>query len=394
MNRGKRINLGLLVTRMDIGGVPDHIMTLLDGLSDSFACTLICDNIDPVHRDEAERLNVEIVLLPMQRLMGGLSDLKAFRQLHKVIRDHELDILHTHTSKAAMLGAMIGMTSRSVIVVNTGHNFGYIAMQKRWKRAVFWVYDRFISSFGHNATIAVSQTVADLALAGHLIPKKRLHVIQNGIRLHRLDNILASEGLKRDVLGPAMSDGPLLLCVARLVWFKGLHTLIDALPQVMAHHPDARVLIVGDGELRADLEAQAHAIGIADKIVFAGERDDVPALLRIADMFVLPSVSEGLPISLLEAMAAKLPLVASDVGGIPELIDDGRTGALFPREDVVALQDAILGYLGNPTAMRRAGDAGRKKLEDQFSQRAMVNKSEALYHELLGYQTEAVNAHG
>lgn len=180
-----------------------------------------------------------------------------------------------------------------------------------------------------------------------------------------------------------MSDGALILSVARLVWFKGLHNLIGALPDIARSHPDTRVLLVGDGELRAELEAQARDLGVSHMIVFAGERDDVPDLLRIADIFVLPSVSEGLPISLLEAMAARLPLVASRVGGIPELIEDGRTGRLVPPNDPAALGLAILSFLDDPEASRRAGQAGRARLEECFSQDAMVRKTKALYLHLM-----------
>ncbi len=382
--RPRQYRLALLVTRMDIGGVPDHVMTLLDGLSDDFDVTLICDNIHPNHRTEAERLGVKIILIPMRRLMGGVSDWHAFKMLRQTLREGEYDILHTHMSKAALLGALVGVTNRSIVVVNTGHNFGYLAIPQRWKKAIFWCYDRFLSSFGHDATVTVSQTVADTAAKAGLIPKKRLRTIQNGIRLCRFDTTAQpSETLKSQVLGPAMSEGALIICVARLVWFKGLHTLIAALPVVLARHPDTRVLIVGDGELRQDLEARAKRLEIDPVIVFAGERDDIPELLKISDLFVLPSVSEGLPISLLEAMAARLPLVATRVGGIPELIEDGKTGYLVPSKDDRALAQAILSFLDDPEKMRRAGLAGRARLEERFSQSAMVCKTEALYRDLI-----------
>ncbi|MGB7240813.1 MAG: glycosyltransferase, partial [Sulfitobacter sp.] len=278
----------------------------------------------------------------------------------------------------------------SIAVVNTGHNFGYIAMPSWWKKAIFWVYDRFISSFGHDATVAVSQTVADAAARAWLIPRKRLHVIQNGIRLQRFDaSGTPDAALKAQVLGAATTDGPLIICVARLVWFKGLHNLIDALPNIQSFDPKVRVLCVGDGELRQTLEDQARRLGVGHMIVFAGERGDIPKLLKISDLFVLPSVSEGLPISLLEAMAASLPLVATDVGGIPELIENGKTGCLVPSNDSQALGHAILSFLEDPAKMRLAGAGGRALLEARFSQTSMVRKTENLYRELI--QTAATD---
>lgn len=376
--------LAILVTRMDIGGVPDHIMTLLDGLGENYDVTLICDDIHEMHHAEAEELGVKVVRLPMQRLIGGWSDWQAFRQLSRILKDRQIDILHTHMSKAAMLGAMIGLSNRRITVVNTGHNFGFVAMPQAWKKAIFWAYDRFISSFGHAATIAVSQTVAKQVRQAQMIPQRRLHPIQNGIRLDRFDtHNPPPTGLKGEVLGDAVTEGALITCVARLVWFKGLHVLIDALPAIRKKHPDTRVLIVGDGELRADLIAQAERVGVADMVVFAGERGDIPDLLKISDIFVLPSVSEGLPISLMEAMASELPLVASRVGGIPELIEDGVNGYLCDSQDADSFAKGVLRLLDDPKHRRAAGRAGRKRLEQHFSQRAMVQKTETLYTALM-----------
>ena len=383
-NMTRPIRLALLVSRMDVGGVPDHVMTLIDGFSDQIDVTLICDSIHEDHKAEADRLGVTVIIMPMKRLIGGASDLASFRMLRNLMRKGSFDILHTHMSKAALLGALVGLTNRNVIVVNTGHNFGYIAMPQIWKKAIFWAYDRFISSFAHDATVAVSQTVADMALSGHLIPRKRLHVIQNGVRLSRFEAANPPpEGLKAELLGPSYSDGPLILCVARLVWFKGLHTLVSALPAIASAHPDARVLVVGDGELREELVRQARDMGVENTIVFVGERNDVPDLLRIADLFVLPSVSEGMPISILEAMANRLPVVATNVGGIPELVRDGETGELVPSGDPHSLARAVIELLSNPDRMQAAGAAARTRLETHFSQEIMVAKTEKLYQNLL-----------
>ena len=369
----------MLVTRMDIGGVPDHVMTLLDGFAPGIRVTLICDHIHPLHQAEADRLGVEVVILPMQRLVGGFADLRALRRLRRILRDGEFDILHTHMSKAALLGAMIGATSRTPKVVNTAHNLGYIALPQRWKKAIFWVYDRTIASIGIDATVTVSQIVGDTARRAHLIPARRLHVIQNGIRTGKFESgMTAGAELRRHFVGDE-GRGPLIVTVARLVWFKGLDTLIDAMPGIVAQHPGAKLVIVGDGDLRGALEAQVARLNLGAHVTFTGERDDVPALLAGADIFVLPSVSEGLPISLLEAMAARLPIVATHVGGIPELVVEGETGRLTAPGDAPALADAMLSLLDHPAQCRAAGMAGHARLQTHFSQSSMVARTQALY---------------
>lgn len=374
------IRLAMLVTRMDIGGVPDHVMTLLDGFGPTIKVTLICDHIHDQHRKEVEALGIDIVLLPMQRLAGGVSDIKALRGLRKILNEGEYDILHTHTSKAALLGAIIGATTRSIKVVNTAHNLGYIALPERWKKAIFWVYDRFISTVGIDATVTVSQIVADTARDAYLIPAKKLHVIQNGIRTAKFEKPNKGQNLRKEFIGK--SNGPVIISVARLVWFKGLDTLIDAMPKVVDRHSSAKLVIVGDGELREDLEAQVKALNLSDSVIFVGERDDVPDLLAAADLFVLPSVSEGLPISLLEAMASKLPIVATRVGGIPELVIDGETGRLTKSGDVAGMSAAMLSLLADTSKCKEAGNAGHARMMEQFSQSAMVVATENLYQKL------------
>jgi glycosyltransferase involved in cell wall biosynthesis len=365
---------------MDIGGVPDHVMTLLDGFSPNIKVTLICDHIHPQHRNEAEMLGVDIDILPMQRLAGGMSDLKTLRGLRKILREGDFDILHTHMSKAALLGAIVGVMDRSIKVVNTAHNLGYIALPERWKKIIFWVYDRLISTFGIDATVTVSQIVADTARDAFLIPAKKLHVIQNGIRTTKFKNAKLGQDLRKTILG--QTKGPLILTVARLVWFKGLNTLIDALPEVVERHTSTKLVIVGDGELRADLEAQVEQLGMSDYVVFTGERDDVPDLLAAADLFVLPSVSEGLPISILEAMASKLPIVATNVGGIPELVVDGETGLLVNAGDVDGMSAALISLLDDPCKCKAAGIVSYVRMTELFSQSTMVTATEKLYQNL------------
>ena len=158
---------------------------------------------------------------------------------------------------------------------------------------------------------------------------------------------------------------------------------MSALPAIASAHPDARVLVVGDGELREELVRQAKDLGVENTIVFVGERNDVPDMLRIADLFVLPSVSEGLPISILEAMANRLPVVATNVGGIPELVRDGETGALVPSGEPHSLARAVIELLSNPEKMQAAGAAARARLKTHFSQEIMVAKTEKLYQNLL-----------
>ncbi|MFT6556361.1 glycosyltransferase [Sneathiella sp.] len=384
------IRIAILVTRMDIGGVPDHIMTLLDGMSDGMNVTLITDSLHPEHQNAIEAKGIKIIFLPMSRLLDIRADIKALRQLRHILKEGGFDILHTHMSKAALLGAIIGTLSRDLIVVNTAHNLGFIAMPQRWKKLVFWAYDKIISALGIDATITVSQRVADAVIHAGILPRNRVFVIPNGIRLQSFSSRAAEDSSFRQEIIGNEGSGKIIICVARLVWFKGIETLIDAFALVAKNHPDAHLAVVGSGELEESLRAQTRQLSLEKHVHFCGERRDVPALLTASDLFVLSSVSEGLPISLLEAMAARLPIVATDVGGVSEMIIAGKTGRIVPAAEPHSLAQHISDLLANPDLCHQYGEAGFDLLNEKFSQQAMVAQTEILYQNLVLAQSREV----
>jgi glycosyltransferase involved in cell wall biosynthesis len=160
-------------------------------------------------------------------------------------------------------------------------------------------------------------------------------------------------------------------------------TLIDAVPKLRSEFPNIRVIIVGDGELRPELEAQAERLGIQDVVVFTGFRNDVAELLELFDVFVMPSTMEGLGTSILDALAARKPVVATRTGGIPEIIEDGRTGYLVQPKDAAALADAIARLIHEPAKAARFAEAGRRIIEERFSVSRMVEATENAYYNLL-----------
>jgi glycosyltransferase involved in cell wall biosynthesis len=155
--------------------------------------------------------------------------------------------------------------------------------------------------------------------------------------------------------------------------------LVSAAVEIVRRVPDVRFTIVGDGPHRDTVLRQARDLGVADHFEFLGQRDDIPALLSAADLFVLPSRSEGLPNAVLEAMGSGLPIVATRVGGIVELIDDGRTGRLVPPDDAAALSSALLELIAHPERAAAFGKAGRIEAEARYSLQAMVSGFEQLY---------------
>ena len=170
--------------------------------------------------------------------------------------------------------------------------------------------------------------------------------------------------------------------MGRLDPIKGHGTLIDAFPQVLLHRPEARLLLAGDGELREAYERRAEELKIHRRVHFLGWREDVSDLLEAVDLFALPSLNEGMGRAALEAMAAGLAVVATRVGGLPLIVDEGKTGLLVPPEDAGALAATIVHVLSSPEMRRAMGEAGRRKAA-AFSDDAMVEKIESLYRRIL-----------
>jgi glycosyltransferase involved in cell wall biosynthesis len=211
------------------------------------------------------------------------------------------------------------------------------------------------------------------------VPPAKLVVVRNGIR-HREPR--RGRAAVRSGLGLGARDR-VVLTVGRLAEQKGHRSLCRAVPAILERVPNARFLWAGDGPLEGELRALACRLGVDETVRFLGRRDDVPDLLGAADLFVLPSLFEGLPLAVLEAMAAGLPVVATRAGGTAEVVDDGVTGHLVPAGDVAALADAVADLLRHPARARAWGRAGRARFEREFHAGRMARETAEVYRGLL-----------
>lgn len=378
--------LAFIVTRLDVGGVPDHIVTMIGELKNQFAITVITGNIDAHNKQSLDALNVEYVVVPTFRRLPDIRDLKLVIDLAHLIRTRAFDIVHTHTSKAALVGTLAALLVRpSPRIVNTAHILGTLALKKGPMHWIFRIYDRLLLGKGTDAVIVVSEAIRKEAQRLKLIPDHRLHAIQNGIRTDRFDVPADQARAVRDGLG-ITPDQIMVVNVARLAPFKAIHILIQAAAILAPDHPNLRVVIVGDGQLRGEMEDLVKRRGVGDVVRFAGVRRDIPQVLAAADIFALSSNCEGLPIAVLEAMAAGLPIVSTAVDGIPEVVLDGQVGLLCPPQDARALADQLRTVIENPELRHKMGEAARVRVNTVFSAQRMAAKTARLYFTLLGTQ--------
>jgi len=375
----------LHVVEATTSGTKRHVLDLVAGLKaygiiNHVACPPVRQTAygDTDFVPRLHELGVVVHPIPLRSVPHPWFDARATLALYRLLQREQFDIVHTHSAKGGFLGRLAARMVGSSAVVYTPHAFGF-QQAPRLARGFYELLERMAARWS-DAIICVSPSEYHAALRQGFAPAARLALIRNGIDVHPFD-IPVDVHAVRAALG--VGSAPLAVSVGRLMAQKGLDILLAACPDLIAACPSARVLIVGDGPLRKKLEAQAVALGVQEHVKFTGYRTDIPAILAAADVFVLASRYEGLPYTVLEAMAARKPVVATNVTGSRDAVVPGETGFLVPPEDPPALARAVLRLLADPQTARRMGEAGRRHVEQHFTVTQMVAETCNLYERLL-----------
>lgn len=367
---------------MDRSGAPLAVWNLIRRLSPSRYEVALATGPWGDLAEEVAASGVPVFRVPaLWREVNPALDVAALWQLMRIIGKDRYDLVHCHRSKAGFLGRLAARLCGVRAVAYTPHGN---VLEGYFGRAGTWLFARLEGAAAPLADRIVSLTRREIAqYLEEGIGRPEQHTfIHNGIDL----DAFARGGRDRAAVRREMGVPPdafLILSVGRIVPVKGHVHLIGALPEVLRRFPDAAVLIVGGGPLRRDLEARARSLGVADRVLLPGHREDVAGVLEAADLFALPSLNEGLGLALVEAMAMGLATVASGVGGVPEVVVDGETGLLTPPRDAGALAKAILRLMEDEGLRRRMGEAGRERVCTHFSIERTVRETERLYEELL-----------
>jgi glycosyltransferase involved in cell wall biosynthesis len=362
------------VTLAETGGAQSYVASLLPALADRFEVAVAAHGPGPL-RDAAAEAGVRF--LPLRSLRRPLSpwrDAAALVELTRLLRRERPHILHASSSKAGVLGRAAAALAGVPIRIFTAHGWAFTAHQGVASTLYRWA-DRLMRPLT-TVTVCVADQQRAAGLAAHTCDPERTVVIPNGVDVAGAPRA----GLER--------TRPLLVAVGRLQAPKDFLTFVRALVQLPRGSYEA--LVVGDGPDRGRVEQEIRDLGLTDHIRLAGERRDVPALLADADAFVLSSGSEGMPVSVLEAMAAGLPVVASRVGGVPELVVPDETGLLVEPGDPDDLAAALLRVVRDRELRRRLGAAGRARAEQRFDVDAFRRAHVDLYsRELAGRRLPA-----
>jgi glycosyltransferase involved in cell wall biosynthesis len=320
--------------------------------------------------------------------LGGPRDFpRGVSRLRRELRAHSADVVHTHLFGANVVGRTAARLS-GVPVVSTLHDADYEVITRegnpgltRWKHGVLRLVDEATLRAARAEIVAVSRYVADSARRHLHARPERTTVIHNGIDTTVFRPGTPEERSRARAEMGASADDFVVLSVARMTPQKGHAVLLEAFAGLPVSSP-TRAVFAGDGGLRPALEARAREMGVADRVRFLGVRSDVPDLMRGADVVVLPSIHEGFGLVLAEAMASGLPVVASDTGPVPEIVEHERTGLLFPPGDAPALSAALVRMLDNGPERAAMGVRGRERAVAEFSFDTMIGRLEALYERL------------
>jgi glycosyltransferase involved in cell wall biosynthesis len=323
---------------------------------------------NPNHQlhERAIKEGIESHLIPCK----GQIDRTAIMSIRELAVVTGADIVHAHGYKADIYVyfALRGSKIPCVSTCHTWYDNDLLAF-------LYGVVDRFVLR-KYAGVVAVSDEVKQRLLKAG-VREEKIHLVRNGIDLRPFDNAVPS-------LRDLTSDGGLLVgLVGRLAWEKGIDILLRAAVQVLAEFPSAKFVVVGEGPDRERLERLTNELKIRESLSMLGRRDDMPAIYASLDVMVSSSRQEGLPMAILEGMANGLPLVATDVGEVPTLVLDGRTGVLVPAEDENLLAAGIVDLLRDSVKRTRLGEAARQLIEDEFSAGRMTADYLRVYAEVI-----------
>ncbi len=365
-----RIKLLLLVTKPEIGGAQRYVHSLATHLPrESFEVTVACGENGEWLTSQLKSAGVKVVVLPA--LIRGISltqDMRALLQVWRLIRNERFNLVHLNSSKAAIVGRLAAALA-DVPTVFTVHGWPFSEGVPRSRRMLALLVEKMFAPLT-SQIICVSEYDHLLALRHHVAPADRLQVVHNGI-----------EDLSFDRLAEPTYEGPVrIVMVARFAPQKDFETLIRAASLLEGAF---ELILVGDGPLYDECRALARSLGLAARVRFLGLQENVPEILACTHIAVLSSNWEGLPITILESMRAGLPVVATDVGGIPELVEDKQNGYLVPRCDPEALARALQDLVNAPDVRRQMGAAGRARFEQCFTMDLMLRRTIDVYRGVL-----------
>ena len=388
-----------IITRMDRGGSAQNTLLTCQELSQKYAVVLahgLSRESKMTHQErqsverqikEAQKRGLKDISIPcLVRRIDLVRDFLAFLSILRLLIREKPAIVHTHTYKAGILGCWAAKMAGVPIIVHTPHgNIFYGHFSPLVTR--FFMMVEEITAALIDRLVALTEGERNDYVAFSIVNPNKIVTIHSGVNIDPFTKSSVNIEEKKRSLG-LNPQGLVVGTVGWLLPIKGPVYLLKAMAEIWQSHPQIQLIYVGKGDLEEDVKKEAYRIGVSDKVAFLGWRDDIPEIMQVLDIFVLPSLNEGMGRVLVEAMAAGRPIVASRVGGIPDLVKDGQNGFLVKPSDVSDLSFAIKKLLDDKKMREEMGKKGRALAKD-YSVEKMVDKIDALYTSL--YQEKVLD---
>jgi len=384
-----RIKVVHIITRMILGGAQENTLLTCRGLHEmpDYDVTLVTGPaIGPEGEllTEAERLGLRVIVVPaMRRAIHPLRDWATVRALRRIVREIRPDIVHTHSSKAGILGRYAARAERVPVVVHTIHGLPFHPYERGWRNALYRWLERKAARWSHKI-VCVAEAMTDQAVAAGVADRAKFVTVYSGMETEAFLDCDWQRRAMRYRLG-IRDDEFVIGKIARLFELKGYEYVIEAARRIRDAHPNVRFLFVGDGVLRKPLEDQAKRLGVRDWILFAGlvPASQVPTYISAMDALVHASLREGLARVLPQALLAGKPVVSFDVDGAREAVTHGETGYLVPPKSIDGLVASLCELIENPARAAAMAAKGRELCRERFRWQTMVSQLDALYRQLL-----------
>jgi glycosyltransferase involved in cell wall biosynthesis len=382
-----------IITRLDMGGSAQNTLLTCKELSGKYEIILVhglsCESgMSDLEKkivkdgvEKAKKNGVKVIALQsMVRSIRPIKDFKALLSLVWLIFKEKPDIVHTHSSKAGILGRLAAKIARVPNIIHTPHGHVFYGHFGAFASKIFLWVEKLFSRFTDRMVALTDGEKNDYENLS-VCPSEKLLKIHSGVDVKQFMQSNGNMVEKRRSLG-LDQNGNVVGFVGWLLPIKGPEYLLKAMQYIWQEYPETSLVFVGKGDLDLDLRAQALQVSANGRVKFLGWREDIDEIMPVFDMLVLPSLNEGMGRVLVEAMAAGKPVVASRVGGIPDLVQHGETGYLVPPADEKALADSIKKLLDDPGKAWEMGQQGKERCQ-QFSLEAMIEKLDDLYSDLI-----------
>ena len=384
-----------VVTRLNIGGPAIHVILLSSSLNDegSYNNILVTGSVsesegDMVGLAKNKRI-VPVVIPDLVREISFKKDIKAFCDLYRLMRKEKPCIVHTHMAKAGTLGRFAAILAGVPVKVHTFHGHVFDGYFDPVKAKIFILIEKFLALFTDKVILVSERVRADIVNRLKVVSNSKSVVIPLGLELDRFTACESEKGSFRKRLGVS-PDMLLVGIVGRLVPIKNHRMFLEAAAEMKNSPlwPRVKFVVVGDGEMRGNIEDYTEKLGLKDRLILTGWIEDLVPVYADLDVVALTSLNEGTPVSLIEAMASGRAVIATDVGGVRDLVEDGVNGLLVKSGDTVSFSDRLTALLNNDKLRTELGARGRGFVIDRFSKERLARDVRLLYSDLIAGKTK------